>query len=188
MIFKSGPWMCPLFDVWSLLDLRFPISQSRMGAGHNHCMSRDLVNQSWFQKCSWELHTSVGEFTVLVFCITGLNSSPAFCQAVLWGFSLHDQASHFTKSPAFCTQVLKPWEVLLSVYETYWSSQLIKFLYHDKGCCSAPSGEEQCKVYKFVHRQLRVLDTRQFLNRCWAVKLQNLCTSLTNISEVIFSI
>lgn len=78
----------------------------------------------------------------------------------------HDQVSHVIKSPAFCTQVIKEWEVLLSAYETYWSSQLIRFLYHDKGCCSAPSGEEQCTVYKFVHTQLRVLDARQFLNRC----------------------
>ena len=78
------------------------------------------------------------EFTYLVFYITGLNSTPIFAgfSCVIFPHDLPAQVFHVIKSSAFCTQIIKQWEVLFYVYGTYWSAQLIRFLYHDVGHCA----------------------------------------------------
>lgn len=72
---------------------------------------------------------------ICVFFITGTNLSAIFtgvsCGLFYLPQDLPAQAFHFIKSSGFCTQVIQEWGVLLNVYGTYQSAQIIRFLYHD---------------------------------------------------------
>lgn len=77
----------------------------------------------------WRIHIFV------FFFITGTNLSAIFtgisCGLFYLPQDLPAQAFHFIKSSGFCTQVIQEWGVLLNVYGTYQSAQIIRFLYHD---------------------------------------------------------